>query len=384
MIRTQELLAATRGYGVKLYFTSAKILDFSKTPGRNGKIWGDQVLADMVRVIRTFRPNIVINNFGGVHSGHGHHQAAGLWDAQKQYNLPPIQRTDATMLRKSSQLKITIRTPLPKNLGAAKDHPVQVLDIDRGGGSPTRAGQLPAFLLMTFLHCGETWREIGIDAFANHVPKGFSLFLGSTFLHRPIGLVSENGEKIDPASLARPLHTLAGDAEGDGCARGASFCPILKHAQGTNWKKRVRTRCHCAGSGLPPKLLSAAKDVTSLYPGGARAAHWVAGRSAAHRTSFRATPRRSCSCLGCGPWKLSPNRTAARLWPVSRFTVDAGARCRKESGCELGKLQLVVRAQSGSGLRARPAAAKTKINCRVMSAEPALTAWEKQQPEPPL
>src|SRR5213593_5061129 len=32
LIRTQELLAATRGYGVKLYFTSAKDFGFSKTP----------------------------------------------------------------------------------------------------------------------------------------------------------------------------------------------------------------------------------------------------------------------------------------------------------------------------------------------------------------
>src|SRR5579863_8616321 len=78
LIRTQELLAATRGYGVKLYFTRAKDFGFSKTPEETEKIWGDQVLDDMVRVIRTFRPNIVINNWGGVHGGHGHHQAAGL------------------------------------------------------------------------------------------------------------------------------------------------------------------------------------------------------------------------------------------------------------------------------------------------------------------
>src|ERR1700735_4907962 len=78
LIRTQELLAATRGYGVKLFFTSAKDFGFSKTPEETEKIWGDQVLEDMVRVIRRFRPNIVISNFGNVHSGHGHHQASGL------------------------------------------------------------------------------------------------------------------------------------------------------------------------------------------------------------------------------------------------------------------------------------------------------------------
>ena len=78
LIRTQELLAATRGYGVKLYFTRARDFGFSKTPEETEKIWDGQVLEDMVRVIRAFRPTIVINHWGGVHSGHGHHQASGL------------------------------------------------------------------------------------------------------------------------------------------------------------------------------------------------------------------------------------------------------------------------------------------------------------------
>src|SRR6202158_6205183 len=78
LIRTQELLAATRWYGVKLYFTRAKDFGFSKTPEETEKVWGDEVVHDMVQVIRAFRPNIILNGWGGVHSGHGHHQAAGL------------------------------------------------------------------------------------------------------------------------------------------------------------------------------------------------------------------------------------------------------------------------------------------------------------------
>src|SRR5258708_32503134 len=58
LIRTQELLAATRGYGVKLYFTRAKDFGFSKTPEETERVWGDQVLEDMVRVIRGFRPTV--------------------------------------------------------------------------------------------------------------------------------------------------------------------------------------------------------------------------------------------------------------------------------------------------------------------------------------
>src|ERR1700720_3791100 len=67
LIRSQELLAATRGYGVKLFFTRAKDFGFSKTPEETEKIWGDPVLEDMVRVIREFRPNIVITGWRGAH-----------------------------------------------------------------------------------------------------------------------------------------------------------------------------------------------------------------------------------------------------------------------------------------------------------------------------
>src|SRR5499433_4573802 len=82
LIRAEELLRATRGYGVKLYFTRAKDFGFSKTPEETEKVWGEQVLEDMVRVVRNFRPNVVINHWGGVHGGHGHHQAAGLLTPQ--------------------------------------------------------------------------------------------------------------------------------------------------------------------------------------------------------------------------------------------------------------------------------------------------------------
>src|SRR2546422_4458473 len=78
LIRTQELLAATRSYGAKLFFTHAPDFGYSKTPEETMKVWGNQVLDDMVRVMRTFRPHIVINNWGDVQAGHGHHQAAGM------------------------------------------------------------------------------------------------------------------------------------------------------------------------------------------------------------------------------------------------------------------------------------------------------------------
>ena len=79
IIRTTELLQADRVYGVDHQFFS-RALDngFSKSPDQMLKYWGDLPVEDMVRVIRTYRPQVVINGWGGVHTGHGQHQATGI------------------------------------------------------------------------------------------------------------------------------------------------------------------------------------------------------------------------------------------------------------------------------------------------------------------
>ncbi|HET6928943.1 MAG TPA: PIG-L family deacetylase, partial [Candidatus Acidoferrum sp.] len=120
LIRTQELLAATRGYGVKLYFTRAKDFGFSKTPEETEKVWGDPVMEDMVRVIREFRPNIVINGWGGVHGGHGHHQLSGIWTPK------------AVKLAADPKFLPDPQFPAWDASGSG----VKILDVERGGDNP--------------------------------------------------------------------------------------------------------------------------------------------------------------------------------------------------------------------------------------------------------
>ena len=81
IIRTLELLAADRYYGVEQRFTRVADFGFSKTPEETFEKWGGHeiVLADMVRVIRTFRPDVICTRFQGApRDGHGHHQASGI------------------------------------------------------------------------------------------------------------------------------------------------------------------------------------------------------------------------------------------------------------------------------------------------------------------
>ena len=82
VVRTEELLAAGEHYGVRQYFTRALDTGYLKSPEQASKVWGNLALEDMVRVIRTYRPDVVINGWGGVHSGHGHHQESGILTPQ--------------------------------------------------------------------------------------------------------------------------------------------------------------------------------------------------------------------------------------------------------------------------------------------------------------
>lgn len=79
LVRTEELAAASRYYGVDNYFGSLTDYGFSKTRDEAFTSWGkERVLADAVRVIRMTHPLVLSGVFiGGITDGHGHHQANG-------------------------------------------------------------------------------------------------------------------------------------------------------------------------------------------------------------------------------------------------------------------------------------------------------------------
>ncbi len=81
VLRTEELLAADQHYGVQDRFSRVADFGFSKTAAETFQKWGghDVALADMVRVIRTFRPDVLVARFSGTErDGHGNHQASGI------------------------------------------------------------------------------------------------------------------------------------------------------------------------------------------------------------------------------------------------------------------------------------------------------------------
>lgn len=87
-IRTEELLAARRIDGATQYFTRAFDFGFSKTAEETYRHWPkDTILGDVVRVVRSFRPHVIVAVFSGTpRDGHGHHQVSGLL-AREAYDL---------------------------------------------------------------------------------------------------------------------------------------------------------------------------------------------------------------------------------------------------------------------------------------------------------
>ena len=80
LIRTQELLSARRIDGAEQFFTRAFDFGYSKSPEEAMRIWEhDKVLADVVWVIRKFRPDVIITRFPTTgEGGHGHHTASAI------------------------------------------------------------------------------------------------------------------------------------------------------------------------------------------------------------------------------------------------------------------------------------------------------------------
>jgi len=80
IVRTQELLSARRIDGGEQFFSRAIDFGYSKTAEESLRIWGrDEVLYDVVWVIRNFRPDVIITRFpADRRAGHGQHEASAI------------------------------------------------------------------------------------------------------------------------------------------------------------------------------------------------------------------------------------------------------------------------------------------------------------------
>ncbi len=193
VVRTEELLAAGQHYGVHQYFTRALDTGYLKSPDQAMKVWGNLALEDMVRVIRTYRPDVVINGWGGVHSGHGHHQASGILTPQAVVAAADPKMFPEQIAEGLTPWKVPLETRVAR------------------GANAGNAVALPADEVSPLW--GKTYVEMGMEGHAQHRSQGTPAFFGNAFFRRPVFLVAENekGEagKFDSQLLAEPLASLA-------------------------------------------------------------------------------------------------------------------------------------------------------------------------------
>jgi LmbE family N-acetylglucosaminyl deacetylase len=80
VVRTQELLAARRIDGAEQFFTRAIDFGFTKSPEETFRFWDHEaVLADVVWVVRRFRPDVMIARFPTTgEGGHGQHTVSAI------------------------------------------------------------------------------------------------------------------------------------------------------------------------------------------------------------------------------------------------------------------------------------------------------------------
>jgi LmbE family N-acetylglucosaminyl deacetylase len=201
VIRTTELLEADSHYGVHQFFTRAVDTGFSKSPERTMKIWGKTIpLEDMMRVIRTYRPQVVINGWGGVHFGHGQHQASGILTPQAVADAADPSKFPDQIAEGLKPWKVTLELRTAGFFG-----------FGRRGQLPAGAVQLPVANVSALW--GKSYIEIGMEGHELHRSQGTPFLFGNPFFRRPMYLITEHGQEagggFDAKLLAQPIESLA-------------------------------------------------------------------------------------------------------------------------------------------------------------------------------
>ncbi|MET3542821.1 LmbE family N-acetylglucosaminyl deacetylase [Pontibacter aydingkolensis] len=164
IIRTQELLQARRTDGGHQFFTRANDFGYSKDSKETFNIWDkEQVLADMVWVIRKFRPDVMITRFPpDERAGHGQHAASAIL-AEEAFEVA------ANPNRFPEQLKY-VKVWQPKRLlwntgvwsfGSQAEFEKfvdQLLKVDVGGYNPL---------------LGKSYGEVAAESRSMHKSQGF-------------------------------------------------------------------------------------------------------------------------------------------------------------------------------------------------------------------
>ena len=161
VIRTQELLAARRIDGGHQFFTRANDFGFSKSADETLKIWDkEQVLSDVVKVIRQFQPDIISTRFPPTdRAGHGHHTSSAMLalEAFDKTSDPTVFPDQLKTLSTWQVKRILINTGRWWNQSINEETPGVVV-VDMGGYNPL---------------LGKSYSELMAESRTMHKSQGF-------------------------------------------------------------------------------------------------------------------------------------------------------------------------------------------------------------------
>jgi LmbE family N-acetylglucosaminyl deacetylase len=162
LIRTQELLAARRIDGAEQFFSSAYDFGFSKSPVESIQKWGhDKILSEVVWVIRTFKPDVIITRFPTTgEGGHGHHTASAIF-AEEAFAAA----ADASKF--PEQLKKGVKVWQAKRL--------LWNTFNFGGNNTQREDQLKIDVGMYNPIIGKSYGEMAAESRSQHKSQGFGV-----------------------------------------------------------------------------------------------------------------------------------------------------------------------------------------------------------------
>ena len=137
---------------------------FSKDYRETLSIWDrQQVLADIVRVIREFRPDVVITRFSTVPGGtHGHHTASAVL-ALEAFKLAGDPKAFPDQLGRTDAVAAQTHPVESGNSAAALEAGPICIRMDVGGNDPVT---------------GESFAEVAARSRAMHKTQGFDNFRG--------------------------------------------------------------------------------------------------------------------------------------------------------------------------------------------------------------
>jgi LmbE family N-acetylglucosaminyl deacetylase len=161
LARTHELLAARELDGGRQFFTRAIDFGYSKSVDETLQFWDrKEVLGDVVRIIRQFRPDVIVTRFSPTAGGtHGHHTASAVL-AVEAFKLASDASAYPEQLKQGLSVWQAKRVVLNGFGGrGGGTAPGSAVRVDTNGTDPV---------------LGQTYAEIAMHSRRKHISQGFA------------------------------------------------------------------------------------------------------------------------------------------------------------------------------------------------------------------